>query len=192
MTPARAGHGRGAVEDPSGDVVAGTALEALRQACENAASMSDRGRFSPDSEGAFDAHYRRLIRRSVVRSSEADQAYHEAMGHRLRARRARRRAFELYALGGEDAPALARRPPAIRRATGVAWLSTAAFLTVGLLVFGIRTWWTGAADLALIALTFGWFFLDTTAHEAERPRARTTVDEPVLGSGAAAPVQPAG
>ena len=114
----------------------------------------------------FDRHYRELVANALRRSASSELDFHRASGHRLRAWRAARR---LRALGGEPggeaAPGLGRQAGAARVAAGIALVA----LLAGVRHFGVHSWWTGAADIALIALTFGWFLIDARRSGDPRP-----------------------
>lgn len=122
---------------------------------------------------AFAPHYRRVIRGALLRSAEARHELHLEQGHRLRARRAERVVLALRRLDAPIEPdvqaarATEREPPAgfadrffssgSRAVVRAAWLVTLALLVADVVLFGIRSWQTGVADVGLIVLTFLWF-----------------------------------
>lgn len=111
---------------------------------------------------SFEAHYRGLITDAARRSAEGQAAVHRALGHRLRARRAERTAAELAQLlaGAEPRPLFPARG-GLWRAIRLAWVAAVLLLAAGLVAAGVRSWWTGGTDLAVITLSFVWFYLDT-------------------------------
>jgi hypothetical protein len=121
-------------------------------------------------EGApsFEAHYRSLITDAARRSAEGQAAVHRALGHRLRARRAERSAAELARLlaGAEPRPLVPARG-GLWRAVRVAWAAAVVLLVAGLTAAGVHSWWTGGTDLAVITLSFAWFYLDTRPAPAQ-------------------------
>jgi len=124
----------------------------------------------PPPTESFDLYYRSLILGSARRSVSFESELQRAMGHRLRARRAERRALELRGILGESEPSLARAGAMGRkRVVGAAWLVTLVLLLGALSFFGIRSWPTGLADLVLIALTFAWFLLESGAEPDAHP-----------------------
>ena len=109
-------------------------------------------------DNAFEAYFRRLIRDSLVRSAEAEYDFHRRSGHGLRARRAAHVVTRAQALQQEPPTAgLPRFGPGLLVATGIAWIACGVVLAWVAVMFGVRSWVTGAADLALIVLTFAWF-----------------------------------
>jgi hypothetical protein len=55
----------------------------------------------------------------------------------------------------------------LETATRASWAATLVFLVSSLLVVGVRSWWSGGADIALIVLTFAWFLLSTRERGAD-------------------------
>lgn len=105
----------------------------------------------------FDAYFQSLIRDSLLRSAEAEYAYHRRSGHGLRARRAAQVVARLEAQQPGAAGELPRFGAGLLATTRIAWLATAAVLAWFTAGYGVRSWATGVADLALIAVTFAWF-----------------------------------
>lgn len=156
--------------------------------------MSDTRPPASSPGAAFRQHYRRLLLSSAARALEREQDRHVQLGHERRARSAERQASELRRLELE-APSPSRTrlddttgallielPPAssrgLKRVTVLAWLLTLALLCAAALSEGLRSWWTGACDLGLVALTFAWFWVDARdAFGAER-RGATPDPEP--------------
>ncbi len=110
-------------------------------------------------ERSFKAHYRRLVLGSIQRSAEAEQELQLALGHKLRARRAERRAAELKSLTPETAFAPISDRRRLQLAVCACWAGVGVYLLASLLLFGVHSWWTGGGDIALIALSFAWFFV---------------------------------
>jgi hypothetical protein len=137
-------------------------------------------------EDPFREHYRSLVMGSLLRAAEAQSERHRLRGHKLRARRAERVAARLrpvqrplvdvvsertpvpesvaaLTLVEEPAPRLrevAYKPwfgTTIRRAAAVVWFAMLAALIANVIVLGIESPATAAADLGLIAMTFVWF-----------------------------------
>jgi hypothetical protein len=134
-------------------------------------------------EDPFREHYRALVMGSLLRAAEAQTERHRLRGHKLRARRAERVAQRLRPVPPPElvrepepvapepvtapAPVEAPSPPrvvpepwfgtTIRRAAAVVWFATLAALVANVLVLGIESPATVAADLGLIAMTFVWF-----------------------------------
>jgi hypothetical protein len=133
-------------------------------------------------EDPFREHYRELVMGSLLRAAEARTQRHRARGHRLRAHRSERMARRLRITQGAladvpapvpvpvpvEAPVLAApRPPVatdlpwfgttVRRAVAVIWFATLATLIANVLVLGIDSYATAAADLGLVVMTFLWF-----------------------------------
>ena len=118
----------------------------------------------PAVENPFRDHFRALILGSALRTAEAEIDRLHASGHPRRARRTERVAGTLRGLtespGSYPLPATAggrRVGRPLRLLVRGAWVVAAAALLVGVAGFGVRSWTTGAADLALIALTALWF-----------------------------------
>jgi Flp pilus assembly protein TadB len=111
----------------------------------------------------FREHYRELILRSLLRAAEARSAEQRGSGHRRRAARAERQAARLRATS--ETPA-AREPAAaggtsggrLRASIRVGWLTTLVLVVLALAVFGIDSWATSVADVALIVVTVAWFW----------------------------------
>ena len=128
---------------------------------------------------SFEAHYRRLVRESALHAAATQSDLHRALGHRWRARRAARLARELSGLPLPEA--VASGSPALSELRGLrlvvaaGWAVALLVLAAGSLLVGVRSWWTGSGDIALIALTFAWFVLDARgwAHPVQRGRARS-------------------
>ena len=135
-------------------------------------------------EDPFREHYRELVMGSLLRAAEARTRLHRARGHRLRTRRSERMVLRLRtALGAPladppapvtvpapvEAPVLAAAPgptlatdlpwfgTTVRRAVAGLWFATLAALIANVLVLGIDSYATGAADLGLVVMTFLWF-----------------------------------
>jgi hypothetical protein len=118
----------------------------------------------PAVENPFRAHYRELILGSALRIAETELDRLHSSGHAWRARRAERVAGRLRGLTG---PPVLRSLPApaqerwfggsLRRLVRVAWVAAAGLLLVDVVSFGVRSWTTTAADLALIVVTAVWF-----------------------------------
>jgi hypothetical protein len=134
-------------------------------------------------EDPFREHYRELVMGSLLRAAEARAERHRARGHRLRTRRSERIAQRLRTAQGlplpdvptpvavaapVEAPVIrAPRLPAatdvpwfgtsIRRAVAVLWFATLAALLANVVVLGIDSYATAAADLGLVVMTFVWF-----------------------------------
>jgi hypothetical protein len=117
----------------------------------------------------FREHYRALILGSALRAAETETQRHRARGHRRRARRAELTAERLRPLAAPRAPAAttpahAARAPARRfRAglgvpVGIAWVAALVLFVVSLLAAGIDSWTTTVTDVALVVLTFAWFW----------------------------------
>jgi len=119
----------------------------------------------------FEAHFQALIRQSLLRSAEAEYAYHRGAGHGLRARRAAGAIDRLKSVQWEPGAnvALPRLGPGIRYLTRVVWGGCVVVLALVTARFGIHSWATGAADLGLIAVTFAWFAV-SWASDVRRPR----------------------
>ena len=136
------------------------------------ASVDDERPIADGGAGSFLAFYRTLILGSAERAALAELQLQRAQGHRLRARRAERNVHALRGLADHDAPAAARSgferrvlPGAIR----VCWAVVLVFLVVSVARLGTHSWWTGGGDLALIALTFAWFALDSRLIRSTEP-----------------------
>jgi Flp pilus assembly protein TadB len=143
---------------------------------------------------SFEVHYRSLILGAARRSASFESQLQRAMGHRLRARRAELRERELTLISGEATRAQAsvgtQRGGSLRAPVAVTWFATVALLVAGVTVFGIRSWQTGLADLALIALTFTWFLVDSRgARERSHLPQALAAAGPASG-GRSAPVVP--
>jgi hypothetical protein len=114
----------------------------------------------------FRAHYRSLVLDSLLRAAESQVELHVARGRRFRAWRAERTASRLRGLVGAPAQSGAAVGswvgPRLRSATRIAWVVTLALLLIDLVVFGIHSWATSAADLGLIGLTLVWFFVSVS------------------------------
>ena len=121
-------------------------------------------RVPPVVENPFRAHYRKLILGSALRLAETEIERLHADGYRRRAVRAERLAASLREATG--APARPVYPAAapqrwfggeLRRFVGALWVAAAALLGIGVVGFGLHSWATTAADLALLVLTAAWF-----------------------------------
>jgi hypothetical protein len=137
----------------------------------------------PPAEQSFERYYRGLILGSARHSVTFEWELQRALGHRLRARRAERRARELGGIFGEAEPAAASAALlGAGRAVALAWLVSVGALLGAAASFGIRSWPSGLADLVLIALSFGWFLLDSSRGRDEQPEpvahAERAGDEP--------------
>jgi hypothetical protein len=109
------------------------------------------------TDNRFEAYFHGLIRASLLRSAEADYAHHRNAGHGLRARRAGQALARAQAIPDDTRAAVPRFGPGALALTRIAWVACA-LLVAGLAVsYGVGSWATGAADLALIALTFALF-----------------------------------
>ena len=134
-------------------------------------------------EDPFREHYRELVMGSLLRAAESRARRHRERGHRLRTRRSERMVRQLRTAQGSslvdlpapvavaapvEAPVLAppRRPvatdvpwfgTATRRAVAGLWFATLAALIANVLVLGIESYATAAADLGLVVMTFVWF-----------------------------------
>lgn len=123
----------------------------------------------------FRAHYRGLILGSLLHAAEAQSEVYREQGRRLQAWRAERLAQRVRRLAdelqpGRDGPA-PWLGPWLRTATRVAWVATLALMLADFAVFGIHSWVTGGADLALIALTVVLLVVEDQAERSEnRPR----------------------
>ncbi len=110
-------------------------------------------------ERPFEAYFRGLVRGSLLRSAEAEYAYHLQAGHGLRARRAARLVARARALADEQARAAL--PPRFGRGllatTGLVWAAGVAVLVWSGVSYGLHSWATGVADLVVVGLTFAWF-----------------------------------
>jgi hypothetical protein len=131
-------------------------------------------------EDPFREHYRALIIGSILQAAETQSALHRSRGHKLRARRAERVADRLRA--SEPTPAAdpvvivvpepvvetPRFVPVveydpwfsqrIRRTAALVWFATLGTLLANLVVLGVDSYATAAADLGLVAMSFVWFF----------------------------------
>jgi hypothetical protein len=147
------------------------------------------------SSASFEAHYRSLIVGSLQRSVVSETELQRALGHRLRARRAQRTASELeavFAAGAWNQAVAIGRALRLKRATRAVWVASILLLVAVVRIAGVRSLWTGAADLALILVTVTWFLVDS----------RQQLDDPPAGPGGAeaddarghvaAPAQPTG
>jgi hypothetical protein len=158
--------------------------------------VSDSRPSASSPAAAFREHYRRLLLSSAARALEGEQDRHVQLGHERRARSAERQASELRRLELEAPSAPRTRlddatgtllielaPPSsrgLRRATLSAWLLSLALLCGAALSEGLRSWWTGACDLSLVALTFAWFWVGARdAFGAERRNAKPDAETPV-------------
>jgi len=110
-------------------------------------------------ERSFKEHYRRLVLGSIRHSAESEHEVQLAMGHRLRARRAARRALAIDGLSAESPVARGAGGRTLETATRACLAATLIFVASSLVLAGVRSWWTGGGDLGLIALSFAWFFL---------------------------------
>jgi hypothetical protein len=122
-------------------------------------------------EDPFREHYRELVMGSLLRAAEARTERHRARGHRLRTRRSERMVRQLRTAHGAPlpdvpAPVPPRLPVAtelpwfgttIRGAVAALWFATLAALVANVLVLGIDSYATAAADLGLVVMTFLWF-----------------------------------
>lgn len=128
------------------------------------------------AEHPFRAHYRGLILGSLLRAAEAQGQLYREQGRSLRGWRAERMAQRVRDLTGELQPG--RDGPApwfglwLRTATRLAWVATLALMLADVAVFGIHSWVTGAADLALIALTVVLLVVEDHADRSENRRPR--------------------
>ena len=134
---------------------------------------------------SFEAHYRSLIIGSLQRSVEAESELQRALGHRLRARRAQRSAHELEAAlgsGGWSQALAVGRVLRLKRTTRVVWVASILILLAVVRIAGVRSLWTGAADVALIAVTVTWFLVDSRQQLPTPPAgAEATSDETARG-----------
>ena len=137
-------------------------------------------------EDPFREHYRSLVMGSLLRAAEAQSERHRLRGHKLRARRAERVAARLRPVQRPLVDVVSERTPVpesvagltlveepaarlrevaykpwfgttIRRAAAVVWFAMLAALIANVIVLGIESPATAAADLGLIAMTFVWF-----------------------------------
>jgi hypothetical protein len=125
----------------------------------------------------FRDHYRALVLGSVLRAAETETERHRARGHRRRARRAEETAAQLRLLTAALPPtatvpraaaievAPATTIPArgvggaLRAWIGIGWVAALALFALSLAVAGIDSWTTTVTDVALIVLTFAWFWV---------------------------------
>ena len=121
-------------------------------------------RVPPAVENPFRAHYRELILGSALRIAETEIDRLHSSGQEWRARRTERVAARLRGLTGAPGSTSLPAPAAerwfggsLRRLVRAAWVAAAAFLLVDVVSFGLRSWTTTAADLALIVVTALWF-----------------------------------
>lgn len=116
---------------------------------------------------SFEEHYLRLLADSIERTALAELEFHRTLGHRRRAERAERRYEQL---NGSPAAASSRaRTYGAARVMQVAAVVALLLLAVEVPFFGVRSWWTGAADLLVVAFTFAWFMLDTRRGAGSEP-----------------------
>jgi hypothetical protein len=117
----------------------------------------------------FREHYRALILGSALRAAETETRLHRARCHGRRARRAEQTADRLRPLATPRGPAATVPAPAptapagrfgagLRAPIGIAWVAALVLLVVGLLAAAVDSWTTTVTDLALVVLTFGWFW----------------------------------
>src|ERR1700722_13898055 len=126
----------------------------------------------PPLQQSFEHHYRGLILRSARHSATFEWELQRALGHRLRARLAERRARELGGIFGATEPAAASEGPfGARRAVAFAWLVSVGALLGAAVSFGISSWPSGLAALVLLALGLGWFLLEVGGGAKEGVRA---------------------
>lgn len=131
-------------------------------------------------EDPFREHYRALIVGSILHAAESQSVAHRSRGNKLRARRAERVAERLRSpepvMADEPVVVVAPAPAVvaprfvpsveyepwfsrrIRRTAALVWLATLGTLVANLLVLGIDSSATAAADLGLVAMSFVWFF----------------------------------
>ncbi len=140
----------------------------------------------------FENYFRGLLLGAAARSVRSEEELQQALGHRRRARRAGRVRLELDALQG-----LPPRPGAEERAgprrlgtvgIATAWLAAGAFLLAALAGFGVHSWWTGIADVALLVLSCAWFLSD--ARSLGQPTARSAGAPATEGAAPARRAQP--
>lgn len=129
-------------------------------AVENRETMSRQTALAAGPE-SFEAHFRALVLGSLQRSVAAESELQQALGHRLRARRAARRARELELVFSAAAGAERSSGPAAKRATRMAVVAAIVLLVIVVQVAGVTSVWTGAADVALIGVTVAWFLVDS-------------------------------
>jgi hypothetical protein len=117
-------------------------------------------------ENPFRAHYRRLILGSALHTAEAELDRLRSTGHRRRAQRVDRVAGTLRELTGEPVAGSLPAPAAevrfglsLRSIARVAWVAAASFLLADVVRFGVHSWATAGADLALILVTIAWFLV---------------------------------
>jgi hypothetical protein len=129
-------------------------------------------------ENPFRIHYRGLILGSALRVAEAETDRQQALGHRIRSRRAERTARRLRALTGLPVyallpgPAIERFGGRLRAAVRLAWAVAVGLLLADVLVAGIHAWTTAAADLGVIVLTLLWFAVSVEDLAERRPSHR--------------------
>jgi hypothetical protein len=110
-------------------------------------------------ESPFDVYFRSLVRESLIRSAEAEYVYQRVHRHRFRARRAARVAARARSIPAGRLSAAETAPTglAFLAVTRILWALAAAGLVCLVVMAGVRSWATGAADLVVIGLTFAWF-----------------------------------
>ena len=111
----------------------------------------------------FRDHYRALVLGALLRTAETETERHRASGHRLRARRAEQAAARLRLLTtpGSAAAGPVHFGGALRAAVGTAWVAALVLFVVNLVVVGIDSWTTTVTDVALVVLTFAWFWVSS-------------------------------
>jgi hypothetical protein len=131
---------------------------------------------------SFEAHFRSLVLGSIQHSVAAEFELQQALGHRLRARRAERRASELErALTPTARPTNGLGRTGLRLLTRSVVVGTIVLLACVVRIAGVRSMWTGVADVGLIAVTVAWFLVDSRSGPRPAQRGVAEAEEALPG-----------